>query len=79
MIESAIDDKREIAELHCDMAMETFSWVVGKNGVTKIECYGEYGHMAKIPWFAIYVHGILKTRVSGECKTITYAEQPNDT
>jgi hypothetical protein len=51
--ENMITDKREIKIVCNDEACVTM-WKVGAGGVTKIECYGEYGEYAVIPFLAIY-------------------------
>ncbi len=33
---------------------DVFCYTVGKAGVTKIVAYPEAGHMASIPWIAVY-------------------------
>jgi len=48
-----IDDKREI-KLVVDDAAQCNMWVVGQEGVTKIECYPEPGQYSYIPFLAIY-------------------------
>lgn len=46
---------------------------VGMGGVTKIVAYGEPGHMANIPWLAIYKGDVLWQRVDAAGKEIGYA------
>jgi hypothetical protein len=70
-MESVLEDKRNIVALSCDLAK--YTWRVGVDGVTKIEAYGEPGHMAKIPWFAIWINDELSLRMDGTAKTVSYS------
>ena len=36
------------------LIMESRSWVLGVNGITKIEPYDETGEMACVPWFNVW-------------------------
>ena len=67
-----LEDTREIEAVSCDIAQ--YTWKIGKDGVTKIECYGENGHMALLAWFAIYVNGVLKVRMDSYAKSVSYKD-----
>lgn len=70
-MKSILEDNREIKALSCDLAQHT--WRIGVSGVTKIEAYGECGHMAKIPWFAVWVDGKLSLRMDSHGKSVSYS------
>lgn len=69
-MKSILEDKREIEALSCDAAQ--YTWRVGRDGVTKIEAYGENGHMAKVVWFAIWMGDEIKLRMEGTAKCVSY-------
>ena len=58
-----MDDKRPIQGLFFDDAQGT-QLVVGSDGVTKIEVYGENGEMALVPWFSVYRGEVISVRVN---------------
>lgn len=64
---NATGDKRPISSLVIDYTQRVPDWnpAVGLNGVTKIATYDEYGEMAHVPWFAIYVDDKIVWRVNG--------------
>jgi hypothetical protein len=49
-----------------------YIWTVGRNGITKIEPYGENGHMAPIPWLAIWKGEEITARVPADKFVIHY-------
>jgi hypothetical protein len=53
-------------------AWDCLAWV-GRDGITKIVAYGEPGHMANRPWFAIYKGDHLFARVAAEHVVVWYA------
>ena len=55
-----LDDLREIKRLVYD----TYSEQVGRDGVEKIEAYGEPGEYCMRPWFAIWRGGVIVRRVN---------------
>ena len=77
----AHEDKRTIKTIFYegDGAGE---YIVGGNGITKIEAYGENGEMAQVVWFAIYKGDFLWMRVNGKrIDGVIYeeADMPNET
>lgn len=70
-MKSILEDDREIKALSCDIA--EYTWRVGDCGVTKIEVYGEFGEMAKVPWFAIWIKGSLELRMHSQGKSVSYS------
>lgn len=55
-VPSMLDDKRDIHEVHF-LGADAGFFAVGRNGIEKIVAYGEPGHMALIPWIAVYKEG----------------------
>lgn len=45
---------------------------VGEAGVTSIEAYDESGHMACIPWIAVYEGTHLRMRIPADAVSIQY-------
>jgi len=62
-IQSMMLDKREIRSVAFDEAM-TDMWIVGKDGVTAIVCYAEYGEYSHVPFLAIYIGDIISERAN---------------
>jgi hypothetical protein len=58
-MKSLLEDKREIIAIylaggHCYYQVGD---VLHGKKIHRIECYGEPGHMVRIPWFAVYLEG----------------------
>lgn len=47
-----LDDDSPISCIHFDKAKWSIS--VNRDGITKIEAYGEAGEMAQVPWIAVW-------------------------
>ena len=67
---SILKDKRKIKALSCDLSR--YTWRVGQDGITKIEAYGENGHMAEVIWFAVWAGDEIILRMEGTGKSISY-------
>jgi len=61
------DDKREITCLAVDSNHSVHGplFVVGTNGVTKVEGYNEFGGPDYVLWFAVYIGEDVVWRVNG--------------
>ena len=59
---TVLEDVREIKSIHGTEEGHIWSWEVGKS-CDKIECYGENGQMATVPWFAIHKNGTVMQRL----------------
>ena len=66
-----LEDKRPIKGLTNERQGCNFAWV-GQGGVTRIEAYGEPGHMAMLPWFAVWHDDHLAGRVSADHVAVVY-------
>jgi hypothetical protein len=64
------DDTREIKLYNDDLVQQTVS--VGKQGITKIECYAEKGSLDFIPYLAVYKDDVLIMRTPAIGKEIVY-------
>ena len=45
---------------------------VGQSDVTAIEAYDESGHMAPVPWIAVFKGDVIVCRVQADHVTISY-------
>jgi len=72
-MKTVLEDMRKIKALHCDLGEETHSFFVGEGGITRIEAYAENGHMALVPWFAVYKGEEIAVRMDGLGKTVCYS------
>lgn len=70
-VPSMLDDKREIDQVYF-FGAEAGYFAVGRNGTEKIVVYGEPGHMALIPWIAVYKEGQIVYRFPAEQVQICY-------
>jgi len=69
-----LSDEREIDSIWFSQDVVI---TVGRNGVTKIEAYGEPGEMALVPWFRILKGDFLYARVNSKMiDTVVYKEKP---
>ena len=77
-ISSILEDPREIRGLTNEAQGENFAWV-GQDGVTRIVAYGEDGHMARVPYFAVYRNGDQPcSRISAGQVAVYYFEDSAD-
>lgn len=75
-METMTRDKREILAVWDAHIEDGLGFRVGFNNVTKIQVYEETGHMAPIPWIAIYVNDELIYRVPTNNLIIEYYAAP---
>lgn len=68
-----LDDKRPIRALYTTEG-DGYSYCVNLGGVDKIEAYGAGPH-CEIPWFAIWVDGLIKYRVPAAGLVVEYADE----
>jgi hypothetical protein len=69
---TVLEDVREIKSIHGTEEGHIWSWEVGKS-CDKIECYGENGQMAAVPWFAVHKNGVVMQRLNGAfIETVCY-------
>lgn len=63
-----VDDKHQISSLVIDEAQRVHDWTpcVGRNGITSIEAYNEFGQGEYGLWFAINVGEDTIWRVNGK-------------
>jgi len=74
-IASIMDDKRAIKSISSVTNPETYGWIVGKYGiskVTKIEPYEEHGWGSMVTWFAVYVGDDIRCRVPAADMEVIY-------
>jgi len=72
----AIDNGAEVPEIlyvSCDMIQQDI-YIVGIDGVTKIDLYHENGQMGYVPWLAIYKGDFLYARMDASHMRIVYKE-----
>lgn len=76
-MQQMLQDKRKIISVQNDYA-EVTMWAIGKNGVTKIECYPEPGEYCEIPYLAIYQGEFLYQRSPAARFRIVYEDDFNE-
>ena len=74
-----LDDKREIAYID----MDDDSYIVGVDGVSKIEVYGQGAYHCDVPWFAIYIRDSsseysLYKRINGAYVSVVSYKEASD-
>jgi len=67
------DDGRAIKSIGSAPWPADWGWLVGYQGVTKIEPYPESGQMAEVTWFAVYVGDEIRYRVPAATFIVKYA------
>jgi hypothetical protein len=70
-MKTLLEDKREIECVVHDTACVTM-WSVGKDGITKIECYAEYGECGMLPFLAIWKDDVIIERANALPFRIVY-------
>ncbi|WP_419797279.1 MAG: hypothetical protein ACNI26_13220 [Terasakiella sp.] len=68
-VKTMLEDDRPILAAY--FSEEDYS-KVGECGVTKIIAYGENGHMATIPWLAVYIGDDIARRIPAQMVEIVY-------
>lgn len=69
-----LNDKREIWQLLSlpDMLLAFSTSATGPNGCEKIVAYAENGHMAPIPFLAVYQRGRIAQRIPANFVVVVY-------
>jgi len=68
-----LDDDTPINCIHFDEAR--WSVYLHKDGITKIEAYGEAGEMAEVPWVAVWRGNEILYRFPARICRIEYAQK----